>query len=793
METQTNPTEFKKFSKLVASLSPHYIPVIKNGKAPDPTISSWKTTRLSESEASERLRVGLGNVGIVAEAPKFLIVDLDCKYERGEGYPNEREKILENLLSMFPETLTVRTPSGGYHLYYLNDPKNPIPNFDFVDSYDPEAQKAVHLGEVRANARYVLVPGSYVKHSKLVDGEERILLEGGYTIVKEKPLARLTLSDIPKKLLPARLCSPSAQGETEAGRKPLPASPGKSMAKFFNRLGWSLEDIAFRQPKLAELLTQECPRGYDSPSEADEATATILYFWEFEEETYEQIMWAFRDREDPQRPGRRRFERSKDYLKRTWERARQFVGDKTITKLLQDNEIDPSSWSPKFETLPIPVVELEKVGMEVRVSDPIDDKFVADWINKLPSGHFLKEYFDMIRKRSDTYPEYILTSGLFAISTALDGKVIIPLSISRLKTNVYALLLGVSSYSRKTTTLNYLNQVFDRSTLGFSRGSDDMSPEGFVSELADNSHTFYIVDEFGGMLSTMKKTWGSGLLDMFMKLYDGQNHKRKLRSKTYTITQPYVCVISSTTPTRLYSESDESMVLSGFYPRFLIVSPQRKKDYKPVSLDYSFEQDVSKIGSYLDSINAWVTKISELYGQPVYATFTDEGMDFVNKMIMEFEQRIEGLQDLDREIEAMLWSRYQQYVLKIAVLLKFGEERYLTKPDLTSSESQNIFGARPHVEVSIDYLKMAKELVERMYYPYAKRVIYDILLAIEKSSFNKVVRLLKKYKVIKRSDLMRRSHVTAREFKEIIETLVMRNDIAVDQDNSDTYIWIGGD
>jgi hypothetical protein len=786
---RTNPTEFSKFIAFFKDLNPHLIPIVKLGKAPDPSMSFWKTARLSVEQAVHRLKEGMGNVGIVAEHGKFLIIDLDVKFYNDEGYPNGREKVLENLLSQFPKTLTVKTPSGGYHLYYLN--YEDIPNFNFVDTYDPDSKKVIHMGEVRANARYVLTPGSYVKKTKNVNGERKVTLEGGYVVVRDVPLATIKLSDIPEKLIPSHIRP--AQGETEAGAGDRPASPPKG-GKFFNKWGWSLDDITFRQPKIAELLTQECPKGYDSPSDADEALATILYFWEFDEPTYERIMWAFRDREDPQRPGRRRFDRGKDYLKRTWERARKFIGDRTISKLLSENNMSPESWSPRFETIPIPVVELDKTGISLDISDPVDDEFITNWVERLPDGHFLKVYFQSLRKRSDTYPEYILTSGLFALSVALDGKVKIPLSTSRLQPNVFALLLGVSSYSRKTTTLFYLNSILEHSSLVFNKGSDDMSPEGLVSELTKNPNTYYVIDEFADLLTTMKKTWGSGLMDMFMKLYDGQSHKRRLRSKEYNIQTPYVSLIASTTPARLYSESGDGMIHSGFYPRFLIVAPQRRKDFKPISIDFELDSDFQMLGEYLDNIHSWVVKLNELYNQPVYAVFNDEGMDFINEMMMEVDKKLEGLQDIDKDVEATLWSRYHPYIIKIAVLLKFGEQTYLTKPQLNGGRDiTSMLSAKPQIEVKKEYLEMAKQLVEKMYYPYAKQVIYDILLAIEKSSFNKVIRLLKKYKVIKRSDLLRRSHVTAREFREILDTLVQRGDIATDKNNGEIIVWVGGD
>lgn len=153
----------KALSQAVAGYS--IIPLKKDKR---PLVSSW--TQFQKNPATEEQIEGWwlknpdANYGIITgEISGITVVDIDVK---------EGSDVVD--LNEFPETFTVKTPSGGYHLYYQYDADikqtaNTYPQFPHVD--------------IRNDGGYVVGPGSvtdYVKKGKR---------EGGtYTVHNKKAI-----------------------------------------------------------------------------------------------------------------------------------------------------------------------------------------------------------------------------------------------------------------------------------------------------------------------------------------------------------------------------------------------------------------------------------------------------------------------------------------------------------------------------------------------------------------------------------------------------------------------------
>lgn len=151
-----NPLYTKAFEYAVRGYS--VIPIRKNKL---PQIDSWRkyqTEPADEAQIEEWWTKFPGaNVGIVTgKVSGITVVDIDTK--GGKAVP----------LDTFPETYTVKTPTGGYHLYYRYDPSiqqtaNTFPQFPNVD--------------IRNDGGYVIAPPSecdYVKHKERVRGTYRV-------------------------------------------------------------------------------------------------------------------------------------------------------------------------------------------------------------------------------------------------------------------------------------------------------------------------------------------------------------------------------------------------------------------------------------------------------------------------------------------------------------------------------------------------------------------------------------------------------------------------------------------
>jgi len=335
------PTSLDEFNKWLSLLpwEPWLIPIQQHSKNPDvPKGESWKNAkyRLTIEEAKKRIEDGL-NVGVVATGQDFVFFDFD----------NPEKFMLEK------GTLTVQTRNGKIHKYFLNGGE--VKNADGKELYKG-------CGEVRAEWKYVLTPGSYVPP----DDKAESGATGLYMVTVEMSPATLYTEDLPLEFRPAYI-------ETDSKEKP----PAVMAGSFRNQYGWSIEDVCKRDGKLDGLLRSQTLT-YPSQSEADMACLSKLLFWGYTEGEAVDILKYFR--------GRPKLDR-KDYVEMTLSKVSH---GETIA-----NYVDVSRWNPStgyglpFETQGSNYeADEHKVGLifkvvskrEVKVKAVSGGKSVTGWV-----------------------------------------------------------------------------------------------------------------------------------------------------------------------------------------------------------------------------------------------------------------------------------------------------------------------------------------------------------------------------------------------------------------------------
>lgn len=128
----------------------HVFPLLPNSKRP--AIRNWPMLATTDAKVVTDWWVENPDYNIGIHARGLLVVDLDPKYGGPENWAAlvETQSILGDDT---PKTLTVRTPSGGAHLYFKLPP-------------GVEASNSVHrLGrgiDTRGKGGYVVAPGSTI-------------------------------------------------------------------------------------------------------------------------------------------------------------------------------------------------------------------------------------------------------------------------------------------------------------------------------------------------------------------------------------------------------------------------------------------------------------------------------------------------------------------------------------------------------------------------------------------------------------------------------------------------------
>lgn len=534
----TDPKEFEKWLDLVGANVDieklRFLPVVANGKEPDvPRGKSWKAHLFGWREALERLKQGK-NVGFVAMPETLCVVDLDLAKIKDE-------KLKEEVINLFPESLTVKTQSGGEHRYYLN---KGVLNADAKGRYRG-------CGEVRANYKYVLVAGSCVN---------------GKVYRVEKEMAPQILDKVPEDWAPYSFQEAlNLAGEYE---------------EFKNVKGWKLSDIVVHDPKLHDLITS--PERYKSlkhpdyptPSEPDMALLSKLKWWGFDFETSCKIIRKFR--------GREKLYKHKTYLPNTW---------KKIVHIRTALDIFPEDWDPRYSTITEYVEGLEKQQLGV-LEKPLDLDLISEG--------WLKRYILYLNKLTDAYVEYKFLSGIFLLS-CISFKTKINVKPSWFHPEIWILLVGRTHTARKTTILNLTRDILE--DLFPHNVVTEFTEEGLVTRLEKNNVVFFFKDEFQDFVKkVISKKYLSGLFEFLCSLYDARRKFVKtLAKKEIKVDEPFFNWITSTTPTVF--DFLNQQIETGFLNRFIICFPDYEKGFlDPDNIEAEDIEERTKIQRELQEI-----------------------------------------------------------------------------------------------------------------------------------------------------------------------------------------------
>lgn len=157
-----------------------------------PAVPDWERRACPDPERVARYWPSRANVGIACGPSGLVVIDLDTADTAGhaETAPYGAARLAElcrQAGQQWPETLTVTTPRGGWHLYFRADPGQRIRN---------SASKIAAKIDVRAAGGYVVGPGS------IVSGRP-------YQVRDDKPVA----------------CLPEWLARLARGPRPAPATP----------------------------------------------------------------------------------------------------------------------------------------------------------------------------------------------------------------------------------------------------------------------------------------------------------------------------------------------------------------------------------------------------------------------------------------------------------------------------------------------------------------------------------------------------------------------------------------
>ena len=189
--------------------------------------------------------------------------------------------------------------------------------------------------------------------------------------------------------------------------------------------------------------------------------------------------------------------------------------------------------------------------------------------------HYVSRYIEYAAKMTDAPLEYHEAGALMqlAVSTPFMRAQLAPFP-GGLKSNLYLLMLGVTTRARKSTAQRIARDIIEIVNPAAALPSR-MTPEALVGDLASRSGSasVWMPDEFGAMLAQInRRDYLKGLEELLLTLYGGDDYTYLRADRQTIIRNPHVSVFGAATPESV-ALSGPTAMLGGLLPRFGVVFP----------------------------------------------------------------------------------------------------------------------------------------------------------------------------------------------------------------------------
>ena len=386
---------------------------------------------------------------------------------------------------------------------------------------------------------------------------------------------------------------------------------------------------------------------------------------------------------------------------------------------------------------------------------------------------FVDEYREWGAESTDASPQYHDLTAFMTLSALIGANIKLETTYGTLRPNLWGLILGESSLDRKTTVIRMGLDIVDFID-GDTLLASDASVEGLFTALQPRSRrtSVFYRDEVSGLFSQFQnQKYMSAMPEALAQLYDCPPRlTRSLAKRTITVERPVFLFFGGGIEDRVRMTLDETFVLSGFLPRFLIVSGTTDVDRlrwtgPPTPESLKKRQEIYGKFSVLHQ-KYTVFQDVEILGQNVQmpsevdAILTEDSW----KLNAEIEKRFveAGRSSSRSELAYPTFERMARSLLKMSILIS------ATRQDPKDAV----------IQVSeLDILTSARYIQEWGNYTV------DLLGGLHRSRLSAILErtleLIRENPGVNRGHVMRMMNLSKREMNEIEGTLDERNQIEI--------------
>ena len=227
----------------------------------------------------------------------------------------------------------------------------------------------------------------------------------------------------------------------------------------------------------------------------------------------------------------------------------------------------------------------------------------------LPEDHFVSQYIRYASEQTDASPEYHEACALSLLATATaPARVALAPYPGGLHTNLYLVLVGSTTRSRKSTAQNIAVDIAD-SVAPYASLPSRITTEALVHELAGTGGLarLWTPDEFGMLVAEVgRRDFLRGVEELLLTVYGGKDYVYTTMRDTVTIKNPHLSVLGAATGESLALAGPTAM-LGGLLPRFGIVFPGFMEPARPPAVVEGLADKRRSIVHALRAVQQYVT------------------------------------------------------------------------------------------------------------------------------------------------------------------------------------------
>lgn len=300
-----------------------------------------------------------------------------------------------------------------------------------------------------------------------------------------------------------------------------------------------------------------------------------------------------------------------------------------------------------------------------------EEKFV----NPIHPENIISRWISYMEKITDAYPEYNLGGILALLSIITKRKAVIQITPAPIFPNLWILLIGESTISRKSTCVNAIKNMGIKIQLNDYLCPDDFTPESLIKVLQIHGQKIFIQEEFEEFFGQLSKDYKAGLAGTLCKLYENVPiFSRELMSKSFLVQNVYLPILTATTIETFKGNREIDIhIKNGFFARFLYIFPKRQKKLK------NMELLTKEIINEREELTAWLRDLSKLFDEidinsPKDVTISEDALNLYHSWIAKKEKLMLTSSLKDNQLRFL--GRLAPNVLKIAFLHHIGRPEY---------------------------------------------------------------------------------------------------------------------